>query len=67
MSEIARAALVAGDVVRLKSGGPPMTVEFEPSRGCKISTVWFTSDGELHRGQVDSVDDLIPAEPMVWK
>lgn len=32
-----------GDLVRLKSGGPRMTVEGEPGNGSYVRCVWFDS------------------------
>lgn len=37
-----------GDVVKLNSGGPAMTVE--RVRGDKILTQWLTSGGRLQKG-----------------
>lgn len=36
-----------GDVVRLKSGGPKMTVEFV--RGNEVNCIWFGSEKDVHR------------------
>lgn len=39
-----------GDVVRLRSGGPPMTVVVDPADGdAKVQCEWF-SDGLLYDG-----------------
>lgn len=38
-------ALVVGDTVQLKSGGPPMTVSSIVSKTC-IECVWFNNDGD---------------------
>lgn len=37
-----------GDVIRLKSGGPPMTVVGR--NGLTISCQWFNESGELRTG-----------------
>lgn len=41
-----------GDVVTVKSGGPPMTVEslFPGSPLGSAGTIWFDDDYALHRG-----------------
>jgi uncharacterized protein YodC (DUF2158 family) len=39
-----------GDVVELRSGGPPMTVvsiQLFPETPSKVSVIWFNDDGEL--------------------
>lgn len=44
-----------GDVVRHKSGGPPMTIDSLLS-SAGIACVWFDSSGSSHRGFFDSAD-----------
>ena len=47
-----------GDIVKLKSGGPVMTVE---SYGGEIAGCsWF--DGKSHRTETFRADSLVPAE-----
>ncbi len=31
----------AGDVVRLKGGGPPMTLAYDPAEGGAVYLTWF--------------------------
>ena len=49
----------AGDVVRLKSGGPLMTV----TNGCypakEYSTIWFSTRNELQESSFDD-EELVP-------
>jgi uncharacterized protein YodC (DUF2158 family) len=40
-----------GDVVRLKSGGPQVTVKGLTSDGL-VSCIWFTANGQYHQFQV---------------
>lgn len=55
-----------GDLVRLLSGGPVMTVKHEVSvPGFKVSETrcqWFTPDGLLHSGEFLQ-DSLVVADP----
>lgn len=52
----------AGDVLRLKTGGPNMTAVGQVAAGTKIMLTWFTPDGELRHGLVDNIDMLEPVE-----
>jgi uncharacterized protein YodC (DUF2158 family) len=52
-----------GDVVRLKSGGPNMTVD--NASGSRIICVWFESDGiNFHQQSFDqgALEKVAPAE-----
>jgi uncharacterized protein YodC (DUF2158 family) len=52
-----------GDIVRLKSGGPDMTV-IEPNMLCGITDVncrWFDNNGEWHKEQFHP-DELVAVE-----
>lgn len=40
--------LIVGDVVRLRAGGLPMTVEH--ASGGETKCVWFDKDQKCHRG-----------------
>ena len=56
-----------GEVVRLKSGGPSMTVDGDS--GSRIICAWFDQDGSFHRydfdqGALEKVSaDTPPGEP----
>ena len=50
---------IRGDIVRLKSGGPPMTVTSVWKN--IVDCEWFDRNGQIHRHQLDQ-DALIPAE-----
>jgi uncharacterized protein YodC (DUF2158 family) len=54
-----------GDVVRLKAGGPAMTVE-RSETSMFVACAWFTRDGEFHREVVAEVI-LVPATPDAWE
>ncbi len=53
----------AGDVVRLKSGGPKMTVLAENNQ--TIECQWFDRNGKLHKDSFQTVmlDAFIPRPP----
>lgn len=55
--------LEKGDIVRLRSGGPIMTV-FGVAQSGLVSAIWFTPDGLLHTGSFEpetlSAPGLIP-------
>lgn len=56
-----------GDVVRLKSGGPPLTV-VEQAEGDLVRAVWFTSAGDFRLtedGKGIPADLLEPASPAI--
>lgn len=39
-----------GDIVRLKSGGPQMTVDWMADGvNCQVFCIWFSSGGECNR------------------
>ena len=53
--------LKRGDVVRLKSGGPKMTVEDVSSDGDEVSCAWFNQDaqrgGLFRQEMLEGVDE----------
>lgn len=52
-----------GDVVRLKSGGPPMTVETVEKKGqATIATCLWFDERQCEDGEF-AVSVLVPAEP----
>jgi uncharacterized protein YodC (DUF2158 family) len=55
--------LKAGDVVRLRTGGPDMTVEeiSETGGGTVYRCCWFTENGALHHSTF-SAHSLVPAQ-----
>lgn len=53
-----------GDVVRLKAGGPAMTVERRG--GARFLCVWFDGNRQLHREIIEAVN-LVPATPDPWE
>lgn len=64
--------LKVGDVVRLKTGGPPMTVEYvqeAPGEDPMVGTVWFERDEDSWTGPkresfpVDDLEKTTPAQP----
>lgn len=54
--------LKKGATVKLKSGGPIMTVQYETA-GSQIFCQWFV-ESELHKGSF-AEDSLEPANPMM--
>lgn len=52
-----------GSVVRLRSGGPAMTIEQD--MGADWHCIWFADSAELQRGTF-SESDLVSAEPDSW-
>ena len=56
-------AFSIGDVVKLKSGGPPMTVSYGPyeNGGTSVECFWFNGSGYSH--QDFRVEMLEAAEP----
>jgi uncharacterized protein YodC (DUF2158 family) len=52
-----------GDVVRLNSGGPKMTVH--SLSGQKLSCQWFDRNGKKHTSEFDAqmVSHFVPAPP----
>lgn len=50
-----------GDVVRLKSGGPKMTVL--AVKAAKLSCQWFDRNGKMHKAEFDDVmlDAFVPS------
>ena len=53
---------VVGDIVRLRSGGPPMTVWGIDPRG-DVHVVWFPKDDEPPLRDVFAPVELIPEPP----
>jgi uncharacterized protein YodC (DUF2158 family) len=60
MSEI-KYKFQVGDIVRLKSGGPAMTVTCPSWWLCFCTCAWFTSDKKLNSASFDD-DVLVFAE-----
>jgi uncharacterized protein YodC (DUF2158 family) len=55
-------AFRTGDVVRLKSGGPSMTVDHY--KDGHVHCRWFSPEGELHSGSfVEACLVLVPCLP----
>ena len=50
-----------GDIVKLKSGGLPMTVASGGKNG-KVTCIWFNGNKELVRAKLD-VATLVPDSP----
>jgi uncharacterized protein YodC (DUF2158 family) len=63
---MAKAPFKVGDVVRLKSGGPPMTVTSiesgENEGGHLVFCIWFNSKGNEKSGHYPAAA-LVPVEP----
>ncbi|MEE9346873.1 MAG: DUF2158 domain-containing protein [Robiginitomaculum sp.] len=53
--------LIKGEVVRLKSGGPKMTLLQEAQDG-KIKCQWFDRNGKMHTAEFDvaMVEKFVP-------
>jgi uncharacterized protein YodC (DUF2158 family) len=47
MNEAAMEEFKPGDVVRLKSGGPPMTCESGPNEDGLVTCQWFDKNGRI--------------------
>jgi uncharacterized protein YodC (DUF2158 family) len=75
MSDAARSGLGVGSVVRLKSGGPLMTIDEiseyeveeidgiqEESDALGATVVWIDAAGKAHRAEYD-LRCLVPAAP----
>ena len=54
-----------GDVVQLKSGGSPMTVNKKAGDDGRVECVWFDASikGQLHRELFCAVDLHVVSEP----
>ena len=63
---MAKAPFKVGDVVRLKSGGPPMTVTSiesgENDGGYVVFCIWFNTKGNEKSGHYPAAA-LVPVEP----
>lgn len=58
---MAEPKFTTGDLVRLKSGGPVMTVDgYAPGSSGKLSCVWF--EGSEHKRAAFRPEALVPAE-----
>jgi uncharacterized protein YodC (DUF2158 family) len=58
--------LALGDVVRLKSGGPKMTLT-EGEKGGKIKCQWFDRNGKMHTADFDAVAVEVFVKPKdIW-
>ncbi len=55
-----------GEIVRLNSGGPKMTVL--ATKGNKITCQWFDRNGKMHKSDFDSemVSQFIASSPREW-
>lgn len=44
-------AFKVGDVVRLKSGGPLMTIHYKGSDAQALGVTWFSGSGDVKKGE----------------